>query len=93
MIAVKEIKKICNANPSLWEGYTDDGRQIYVRYRHGFLTICVGEPGDNSELAGAYGEGIFNEQADTKGPLDIMSYEELKKFTKHKIGWPATEKN
>ena len=34
------------AVPSQWEGETDDGREVYVRYRHGRLWVDVkmGDP-------------------------------------------------
>jgi len=38
-IFVKTINQTCSACPSQWEGTTTDGRSVYVRYRHGGLTV------------------------------------------------------
>lgn len=33
----------CGACPSQWEGYLEDGRMFYIRFRWGWLSICVSE--------------------------------------------------
>jgi hypothetical protein len=37
------LAKTCNACPSQWEGATDDGRHLYVRYRSGRLGWGLGD--------------------------------------------------
>lgn len=41
--AVVSLKKTCIACPSQWEGTLEDGRAIYARYRHGALSVGVGD--------------------------------------------------
>ena len=41
MMRVTKLVMTCGACPSQWEGETDDGRFVYVRYRHGCLTVSV----------------------------------------------------
>ncbi len=39
MITVKSIELTCHSHPAQWEGRTDDGRPIYVRYRWSYLSV------------------------------------------------------
>lgn len=41
---LKRLERTCIACPSQWEGETEDGREVYVRYRHGRLSVEVGDP-------------------------------------------------
>jgi hypothetical protein len=41
-LTVVELEQTCGACPSQWEGRTDDGRYVYIRYRWGFLRLGVG---------------------------------------------------
>ena len=38
-LRVTNIVQTCGACPSQWEGKVEDGRMIYIRYRHGYLSI------------------------------------------------------
>lgn len=39
---VTELTRTTIAAPAQWEGRLDDGRSLYVRYRHGTLRVGVG---------------------------------------------------
>lgn len=39
---IKTLMRTCIACPSQWEGWTDDARPVYIRFRHGILKIQVG---------------------------------------------------
>ena len=86
MIKIKQLVKTCEACPAQWEGYTDDDRKVYVRYRWGHLSVRLGDIGDTAEFAGIRGEEIFGKQIgeDLHG---VMSYDELKELTKDIIQW------
>ena len=43
MITVADLKQTCESCPSQWEGRTDDGQFIYIRYRWGSLEYGIGE--------------------------------------------------
>ena len=64
------MRMTCSACPSQWEGWTDepDERAVYVRYRHGHLSVGLGfDDGaavDNS--AGWDGEPAFSRQLTDK---------------------------
>lgn len=48
---VVEVTKTCEACPAQWEGVTDDGRSVYVRYRHGYLLVTASAPGGSMDEA------------------------------------------
>lgn len=37
-------RRTCDACPSQWDVHVEDGRKLYVRYRHGRFTV---HPGDD----------------------------------------------
>jgi hypothetical protein len=87
MIVVKEIEQTCEACPSQWEGYSDDGRSIYVRYRWGFLSVRIGSPGDKSEFAGVRGKEILHKKLGDSYH-GFLSYEDLVKAASEIIQFP-----
>jgi len=86
VIKVTSITQTSGACPSQWEGITEDGRPIYVRYRWGYLSIRLGGKDGNIRDA-VSGKEIIGKQIG--GPWDgVLSYEGLKKATQGKIQWP-----
>src|SRR5215471_12196280 len=73
-IIVREIAQTSFACPSQWEGTTNDGSRIYVRFRHGYLRIDV----DGTTVHGSSQRGD-----------GVMSYDELRRRTAHLFVWPA----
>jgi len=43
MIHVSRLIQTSERNPSQWEGLTDDGECVYIRYRWGHLSIGTGK--------------------------------------------------
>jgi len=41
MKTVIKIKQTCYACPSQWEGMTDDGKDVYIRFRWGSLRLDI----------------------------------------------------
>jgi hypothetical protein len=35
------LERTCFACPSQWEGFTSDGRGVYIRYRHDKLSVYI----------------------------------------------------
>lgn len=56
MVALTET---CVACPSQWEGTLEDGRAVYARYRHGKLSVGVGDDIDQAVLNGRSDEALF----------------------------------
>jgi hypothetical protein len=75
---IKEFRKTCQACPSQWEGETEDGKEIYVRYRHGHLTIDVGNP----KVDYLYRNTIIFEKQIGDNLDGVMTEEELKPYLK-----------
>lgn len=75
MNKIKSIKQTCFACPSQFEGYTDDNRYVYVRYRWGHLSIDIN---DIEVLSESFGDSMDG----------VLSYEELKEKTKENFEWP-----
>ncbi len=48
---VRDLLDCGTACPAQWEGRTDDDRPVYVRYRWGYLSVCVGPPGGDADSA------------------------------------------
>ncbi|RZJ17087.1 MAG: hypothetical protein EON91_10750 [Brevundimonas sp.] len=44
-LRVVSLTQTCGRSPAQWEGRLDDDRPIFIRYRHGNLTVQLGEPG------------------------------------------------
>lgn len=42
-IVVESITMTCGACPTQWEGHTNDGKSVYVRYRWGYLSVDVND--------------------------------------------------
>lgn len=83
---IKNLKMTCGACPSQWEGELVDGRQLYIRYRWGYLSVRVSDgPTDNA----VGGEEIFGQEVgdDLDG---CMTTEEMQKHTKGVIDWVRT---
>lgn len=51
-MVITDLVQTCGACPSQWEFTTDDFRQAYVRYRHGYLSVRVGRKVGDSGVEG-----------------------------------------
>jgi hypothetical protein len=79
---VVELAQTCDSCPSQWEGRTEDGRYVYVRYRWGNLQVGFGP---TIEAA------IFDETIDRQigDRLDgSLTYADLVTTTAAVIDWP-----
>lgn len=62
---LKQLDQTCGACPSQWEGTLEDGRAVYVRYRHGWLTATAAPTMDRAVMAydGDRGLEVLADQA------------------------------
>lgn len=83
-VRVHELRMTCPACPAQWEGRTDDGRYVYVRYRWGWLQIGVGD---------TFHEAVCDEVTLCEELGDDMdgslSYSELIAATRGRVHWPS----
>ena len=89
---VNTLAKKNSAAPTEWEGITDTGRGIYVRYSGGELTIYLGDPDNGPELAEANGRLILLKVVELDDfNANVMNLADLKTHTAGFIDWPAEE--
>lgn len=88
MIKITKLVQTCEACPSQWDGLTDDNRAVYIRFRWGQLSICLGKQNDTSEFAALEGETIYCEQI-SDGLDGILATKEMKEITKSLIDWTS----
>ena len=80
------IKQTCGACPSQWEGFTEDSRPFYIRYRYGVLSVYVGEVGGLSAFDALDGGNIYCENHG--GELDgVMSESKMMELTSGVLDW------
>ena len=83
-IVVTSLVRTGDRSPSLWEGETNNGRCLYVRYRWGMLMIGIGESiRDAVEHSGNLLEKQLGHKYD--GSLEL---EQLREATNGLIQWP-----
>lgn len=58
---VIELRRTCFACPSQWEGATEDGEHVYIRYRWGFLSAQVG---NEDVYSASHGDGLDGNMSD-----------------------------
>lgn len=76
---VTSLKMTCSACPSQWEGYTEDGRFVYIRYRYGGLGVDIA-PSEPEWCAGNRETILFKELG---GALDgVLSTEDMIRATR-----------
>jgi hypothetical protein len=64
-IKVTEVEQTCFGCPSSWNGKTADGKEIYARYRWGYLRVMVDE------------EVVFGQQLRDDPPAPVEEYQQM----------------
>ena len=74
---VVALKKTCSACLSQWEGTLDDGRAVHAHYRHGELSVGVGDDVDEAIDNGLSDHALYVDDVGD-GLNGYMDFEELK---------------
>lgn len=69
---VIELRQTCLACPEQWEGTLDDGRVVYVRYRHGRLTLGLGATLHDAVVAGRENQLYYDPRDDWLGAEKML---------------------
>lgn len=85
---VTALKKTSIACPSQWEGTLQDGRAIYARYRHGALSVGVGDDTAEAVRNSASDQAFFTDYLGD-GLDGFMDLEELKCHLHALLEFPA----
>ncbi len=86
---VVELKRTCTACPSQWEGTLTDGRVIYARYRHGALSVGIGDDIDQAVHSGWTDDAIYADYVGD-GFDGYMDFEELRTHLYGLLEFPPT---
>jgi hypothetical protein len=74
---VLTLRKTCLACPSQWEGALDDGRAVYARFRHGNLSVGIGETVDEAVDSAMSDQALY--EGEIGDGLDgFMDFKEFK---------------
>ncbi len=84
---VVRLTQTCLAVPSQWEGELDDGRSLYVRYRHGLLRVGVGEAAKDASRNSATESALCCKQIEDADE-DMMSFKELRGHLRGVLEFP-----
>lgn len=87
MPTVSTLKKTCLACPSQWEGALDDGRAVYARFRHGHLTVAIGETVEGAVDNAMSGQALYDGEVGD-GLDGFMDFEDLKVHLRGLIEFP-----
>ena len=74
MIKVAHIRRTCPACPAQWEGATDDGLYVYVRYRWGWLKAEVGGVIEFHQRTGAAMDGFMEDDEMHEHLKDVLDF-------------------
>lgn len=79
IVSLIEVTPICQACPSDWEAIDDEGREIYIRFRWGHLSVSLDD---------LTNEPVSLLSLQHSDPLDgVMSTEEMVELTKDVLDW------
>ena len=81
---VMSLVQTCECHPSQWEGWTSDGRVIYVRFRHGSLWIGLAPDYRHTAPAMLFVARYPGENGDD----GHLRYETLQRLTEGIVDWP-----
>jgi hypothetical protein len=85
---VSTLKKTCLACPSQWEGALVDGRAVYARFRHGHLSVGIGETIEQA-VSSAMSDGALYNREVGDGLDGFMDLEDLKAHLYGLVEFPA----
>lgn len=81
------LKKTCLACPSQWEGILDDGGAVYARFRHGHLSVGIGETVEEAVDNAMSGHALYDGEIGD-GLDGFMDFEDLKVHLRGLIEFP-----
>lgn len=91
-IKIGELVNSGCTHPTQWDGITDNMCKVYIRYRHGELTVDIGAPGEMSEFAAHEGHLVFSvEYYDPRYGDGALPYVALKELLKERFEVPADQ--
>jgi len=74
-IVMKEVTKTCSLNPSQWDGVSEDGEDVYIRYKNSKIVVIVGD------------KTIFSYNLKREGNDGYMDTSEMVEITGKVLKW------
>lgn len=81
------MMQTCGACPSQWEGELQDGRAVYIRFRHGWLQVGAG-PDVDAAVRGA--EDLYEGEG-PNGLDGFLTFEQLRDHLSGVLGFEGVE--
>ena len=78
---LRSFGRLSAFNPSEWQGMTEKNESVYIRYRHGLLSIWVGKPNKLLECENT----IFSEQLGSTADNHMTTKQLLILFAAHNL--------
>jgi hypothetical protein len=85
--SIVALTQTCLVMPSQWEGELDDGRSLYIRYRHGRLRVGVGEGAKDAWRNSGAESALCCKQIENADE-DMMSFKELRGHLRGVLEFP-----
>lgn len=82
-----DLEETCLACPSQWEGALDDGRAVYARFRHGHLSVGIGEAVEGAVDNAMTDQALYDGEVGD-GLDGFMDFEDLKVRLRGLIEFP-----
>lgn len=87
-LIVLEMVRTSDAAPSQWEGVAATGDRVYVRYRHGRLTVSAGPTIDEAVAADPLVDEHYGTLYDS-----VVEYGQLQSRVPDWVRFPATDRS
>jgi hypothetical protein len=85
---VTELMRTTIACPTQWEGRLEDGRSLYVRYRHRTLRVGVGDQAKDAVRNSGPESALLCVETPGEGDDDMMSFEGLRRALRGVLEFP-----
>lgn len=83
---IKSLIRTCWAYPAQWECKTEDGKYVYIRYRHNYLFVGIGNTMDEA-VANAMSDSSIGFSLDDKESSGEMDVDEMQQLTGDILDW------
>ena len=87
MLRVVRCEMVTDFCPTQWKGETDDGREVYARFRHNHGYVMVAKKPGEKALDGV---SVIEWEGTSSNPFaGCLSYAGLRAVTEGMVEWPA----
>jgi hypothetical protein len=88
MYTIKSLELTCSSCPLQLEGVLDTGQQIYIRYRHGYLSVRI-SLAPSTDIMDAVGGTLLYDSC-VSPPDEFLEIPEIKARLAHLLIFPPS---